>query len=109
MNDQTRIITTAELETVSNKNEVRLELHDALHYLGKLEGTDCITVSIPIDGFNTQEVAISKDEEPALLEAIGAHIVKATEKIEGEIRALGVEPSDWTPPDEDESDDDGEE
>ncbi len=108
MNADTKIITTAELEAVSNKNEVRLELHDALHYLGKLEGSDCITVSIPIDGLHTQDVSISRDEEPALFDDVAAHITRAIEKIEAEIRALGVAPSDWTPPD-DESEEGGDE
>lgn len=111
MNAELKMITVEQLKKASDKNEERLALRDALHFLGKLEDNDAITIIIPIDGDDVQEVSVGKAEDPVLFKAIGDHIVKSTEKIEAEILALGVKPSDWTPPedDSDEADDDGDE
>lgn len=86
----------------------RTEHLEACHWLGDLHDGDTITVSIPIDGFNTCDVEIEKGPATAdLFALLAAYAADKAEKTEAIVRDLGFQPSDWSPPDDDDAGEEG--
>jgi len=95
------LVTFEQSDKAKELDEERSGLHTFLHRLGALDADDDVTVMVPagVDGWS-EEAVFPKEEAPALVAAVGQLVTARIEKIEAEIRALGFEPSVWSPPDD---------
>jgi len=94
-----RMITMEQFDEASGLDEQRTDLLLSRHHF---RNAKAFTASVVTGAYSySAETTIERDEAPDVFAAVEAFFERRIAELEAEIRAIGVEPSKWTPPAED--------
>jgi len=91
-----RMITMEQFDEAYALDEQRTGLLLSRHHF---RNAKAFTVSVATGSYSySSETTIERDEAPDAFAAVEAFFERRIAELEAEIRAMGVEPSKWTPP-----------